>query len=131
MNSFYDSSISVTPGITTRSPRPLFLALSSGVAFPLERVLSSSRKAFFQADRPRGKNATPRLVLGGLHLGFLHVLHDAGVLLDALLRYGVRAAAGLGDGDGWRLGAAGELALLAAIAGVRGDCNLRDTYPCA
>src|ERR1700733_5768795 len=85
----------------------MVLAFSFDLAFSLECVSARRCQALFQAKRSRGKNATARTLLDRIYSGFLYLLYDARVLLDAMLP-GVRAIAGLRDGRGQHLDSPGN-----------------------
>jgi len=78
-------------------PSAVVLAPPFSLAIPVERVLPCHRPALLQTHRPRRPRAPAGDLLDRIYPGVLHVFHDAGVLLDALLsRAGL--AAGLSDG---------------------------------
>ena len=103
----------------------VFLAVPPAVVLSVERVLSGGVEAELPEAGPGIANATAGVVLVRLHPGVLHVLDDAGILLDAVLS-GAGAAVGLGDGERRRAGcdgARGSRRVIAALAAVgdRGD----------
>ncbi len=65
--------------------------------FPWSVYLPGRRQAFLQTSRPRRTDAAAGAVLGGFCAGLFYILHDAGILLDAVLS-GAGVAAGFGDG---------------------------------
>ena len=103
----------------------LFLAVSPGVAVPLERVLSGDRETIFQAGGPRGAGAAAGAVFYGIFAGIFHIFDHTGILLDALLP-GAGAADWVGDGRGRNLGAPRNTSA-GGGGGVRGDCGGYDS----
>ena len=86
-------------------PAPLVLAVPPALAVPVERLFSGRREAVIQAGGSRRADPPAGALLDRIPPGVLHLLHHAGVLLDALLS-GAGAAARLGHGGRRRLGAA-------------------------
>src|SRR4051812_34923383 len=74
----------------------VFLVVSPSVVLSVEHVLSSGMEVELSLDGPGVARQAAGAVLVWLHSGVLHVLDDAGILLDAGLS-GAGAAVGLGD----------------------------------
>ena len=98
-------------------PRVYFWLFHLMWLFPWSVYLPAVAKLSYQALGSRRPGAPAGAVLDWLRAGLFHLLHHAGVLLDALLSR-VRAVAGLGDGRRRRLGATRN-------AGAIGDCGAR------
>ncbi len=78
------------------------LAVSSAVAFSLERVSPRDCETVFQAGRSRGTRTPFGLVPDRIHPGFLHILDHAGILFHAVLP-SASAALRFGHGRGRRV----------------------------
>ena len=98
-------------------PRYLFWLFHLLWLFPWSVFLPGIAEAFLQTGRSRRTNATSAAVLGGIRADLLHVLHDAGVLLDAGLSC-ARAAARVRDGSIRRVERGQDSEVIAVIAGV-------------
>src|SRR5271157_3791347 len=68
----------------------------------MERLLSRDCEAIVQTRGPRRTHQIAGDLLDRVSPDFLHVFHDAGILLHALLS-GTGIAARLSDGHGWKL----------------------------
>src|SRR5580704_4923023 len=80
----------------------MVLAVSSAVAFSLERVSPGDCETVFQANRSLGTRTPFGLVPDRIHPGFLHILDHAGILFHAVLP-SAGAAFRFGHGRGRRL----------------------------
>ncbi len=81
-------------------PRLYFWLFHLAWLFPWSVYFPAVAKLSYKPARPRRQDSSPCILLDWLHSRLLHVLHNAGVLLHALLsRDG--SVAGLGDGGGW------------------------------
>jgi len=109
---------SLSEGLQYRSAS-LLLAIPPDMAFPLERLFPRHREAFIQASGSRRTNTIACAVLDRLPAHLLHILNDAGILLDACypaiaLLLGSAMAAG---GD-WARRGSRALCVISAIAAV-------------
>ena len=119
---------SALPARLQHRPPPVVLAVSLPVAVSLERLFPRCRETFLQAVGPRGPSTIARSLLDRLHPRFLHILDDAGILLDALLP-GLGAAARFRDGDWRRLDSSRNAGSVRHSAS-RGNHDLRDFCCC-
>ena len=76
-------------------PRLYFWLFHLAWLFPWSVYFPATAQAFVQTDRPGGQDAIAGALLDRIHPGFLHLLHNPGVLLDAVLS-GDGVAAGVG-----------------------------------
>ena len=106
-------------------PRVYFWLFHLLWLFPWSVYLPAVGEALVQARGSRRAHAAAGAVLDRLHAGVLHLLDDAGVLLDAVLS-GDGAAAGLGHGWWTAIGSSAGTRVLTVVAALCGGGVHRD-----